>query len=58
MITRSCQSPKRSVRSDFSSVTFDGQRRYRAEKEFTITIEADSIDESNEDFSVGWALPA
>ena len=40
------------LRSDFSSVTFDGQRRYRAEKEFTITIEADSINESNEDFSV------
>ena len=38
--------------SDFSSVTFDGQRRYRAEKEFTITIEPDSIDEPNEDFSV------
>ena len=40
------------LRSDFSSVTFDGQSRYQAEKEFTITIEADSIDESNEDFSV------
>ena len=40
------------LRSDFSSATFDGQRRYRAEKEFPITIEADSIDESNEDFSV------
>ena len=40
------------VRSDFSSVAFDGQRRYRAEKEFTITIEADSNDEPNEDFSV------
>ena len=40
------------LRSDFSSVTFDGQRRYRAEKEFTITIEADGNDEPNEDFSV------
>ena len=41
------------LRSDFSGVTFDGQRRYRAEKEFTITIEADGNDEPNEDFSVG-----
>ena len=41
------------LRSDFSSVTFDGQRRYRAEKEFTITIEDDNDDtESNEDFTV------
>ena len=41
------------LRSDFSSVTFDGQRRYRAEKEFDITVEDDSDDsESNEDFSV------
>ena len=40
------------LRSDFSSVTFDGQRRYRAEQEFTITIEADGNDEPNEDFSV------
>ena len=38
--------------SDFSSVRFDGQRRYQAEKEFTITIEADRDDEPNEDFSV------
>ena len=40
------------LRSDFSRVTFDGQSRYRAEKEFTIAIEADNIDESNEDFRV------
>ena len=41
------------LRGDFSRVTFDGQRRYRAEKEFTITIEDDSDDtESNEDFTV------
>ena len=40
------------LRSDFSRVTFDGQSRYRAEKEFTITIEADGIDGSNEDFTV------
>ena len=40
------------LRSDFRRATFDGQQRYRAEKEFTITISDDGIDESNEDFSV------
>ena len=40
------------LRSDFRRVTFDGRSRYRAEKEFTITIGDDGIDESNEDFSV------
>ena len=40
------------LRSDFRRATFDGRSRYRAEKEFTITIGDDGIDESNEDFSV------
>ena len=40
------------LRSDFRRATFDGRSRYRAEKEFTITIRDDGIDESNEDFTV------
>ena len=41
------------LRSDFSSVAFDGQSRYQAEKEFDITVEDDGDNtEPNEDFSV------
>ena len=40
------------LRSDFSRVTFDGRSRYRAEKEFTVTIESDNVPESNENLTV------
>ena len=40
------------LRSDFSRAAFDGQSRYRAEKEFTVAIVADGNGEPNESFSV------
>ena len=40
------------LRSDFSRAAFDGQSRYRAEKEFTVAVVADGNGESNESFSV------
>ena len=40
------------LRRDFRRVTFDGQSRYRAEKEFAIEIVDDGADEPNENFSV------
>ena len=47
-------------RNDFSRVTVNGQRRYRAAKQITVNIEDDSIDEIEEDFTVSleYANPA
>ena len=40
------------ARNDFSRVTVNGARRYRAAKQVTVTIEDDTTDEIEEDFSV------
>ena len=40
------------VASDFSQVDVNGQQRYRATRDFTVTIIDDTVDESNESFSV------
>ena len=39
-------------RSDFSRVTVNGERRYRAAKQIVVNIEDDTIDEIEEDFTV------
>ena len=39
-------------RSDFSRVTVNGQRRYRAAKQVTVPIVDDTVDEIEEDFTV------
>ena len=39
-------------RSDFSRVTVNGDRRYRAAKQIVVNIEDDTIDEIEEDFTV------
>ena len=39
-------------RSDFSRVTVNGERRYRAAKQVQVTIEDDTTDEIEEDFTV------
>ena len=38
--------------SDFSQTTISGQQRYRASKDFTVTIVDDQADEDDEDFTV------
>ena len=38
-------------RSDFSRATVNGERRYRAEKRVQVTIQDDTIDEDEEDFT-------
>ena len=40
------------VASDFSQTDVNGQQRYRATRDFTVTIIDDTADESNESFSV------
>ena len=42
-------------RNDFSRVTVNGDRRYRAAKQVVITIQDDTIDEIEEDFTVSFA---
>ena len=39
-------------RNDFSRVTINGQRRYRAAKQVPVTIQDDTADEDEEDFTV------
>ena len=39
-------------RSDFSRVTINGDRRYRAAKQIVVNIEDDTVDEIEEDFTV------
>ena len=39
-------------RNDFSRVTINGQRRYRAAKQMPVTIQDDTSDEDEEDFTV------
>ena len=39
-------------RNDFSRVTVNGNRRYRAAKQVTVNIEDDTVDEIEEDFTV------
>ena len=39
-------------RNDFSRVTVNGQRRYRAAKQVTVPIVDDTVDEIDEDFTV------
>ena len=39
-------------RSDFSRVTISGNRRYRAVKQIVVSIEDDTVDEVEEDFTV------
>ena len=40
------------TRNDFSRVTVNGQRRYRAAKQVVVDIEDDTVDEVEEDFTV------